>query len=202
MIKEIWDDKSVSAKIEKWKTEFSQIRSQVTEALADVPVTKSLYYVRGDRNRGITYTEANDKTMQNTICRYLKLNYASKDFAETGPTAETLLEKDPDYIIIGGAFQYAILNAAREDPVWQNLSAFKNNNVFNIGIGFVMFEQNGVELTVYLASLANKIYPEKFNFDVHAILKNIMKTYFEAELSDIDINNMLNGLSRSGQPLA
>jgi iron complex transport system substrate-binding protein len=201
MIKEIWDDASVAVKVETWKNEFTQIRDQITAALVDMPSTKSLFYVRGDRNYGIAYTEANDKSIQNTICRYLKLDYAGKDFTSSQPTAEAVLELDPDYIIVGGAFQSTIINEAKEDSIWQNLSAFKNNNVFNIGVGFVMFEQNGVWLTAYLAGLANNIYPGIFGFDVHAIVKNTALRYFGTELSDSDINNMLHGLKRNGQAI-
>jgi iron complex transport system substrate-binding protein len=201
MIKEIWDDASVAKKVETWKNEFSQIREQVTSVLSGVPTTKTLYYVRGDRNRGIAYTEANDKSIQNTICRYLKLDYAGKDFTSSQPTAEAILTLDPDYVIVGGAFQNAIISEAKADAVWQNLSAFKSNNVFNVGVGFVMFEQNGVWLTAYLADLANKVYPDTFKFDVPAIVKKTALNYFGAELSDSDINNMLRGLKRNGQPL-
>jgi iron complex transport system substrate-binding protein len=202
MIKEIWDDASAAAKVEAWKIEFAGIRDQITTALENVPTTKSLFYVRGDKNKGIAYTEASDKTIQNTVCKYLKLDYAGKGFASAEPTTEAVLELDPDYIIVGGAFQNSIIGAARDSSVWQNLSAFQNDKVFNIGMGFVMFEQNGVELTVYLADLANKIYPDIFSFDVSGILKNTVKTYFGTELSDADISNMLQGLKRNGQPLA
>jgi len=111
------------------------------------------------------------------------------------------LQLNPDYIIVGGAYQHAIINEARKNAAWQSLSAFTNNNVFNIGVGFVMFEQNGVELAVYLADLANKIYPDIFNFDVEKLLKETIKAYFGKELSDTDIYNMLHGLKRNGQPL-
>jgi iron complex transport system substrate-binding protein len=201
MIKQIWNDNAIVAKVETWKNDFTNIRNQITDALVFVQPTKTLYYVRGDKNNGITYTENSEKSIQNTICKYLKLEYASKDFKTSQPTAEAILQLDPDYIIVGGAYQHAIINEARTSAPWRSLSAFANNNVFNIGVGFVMFEQNGVELTVYLADLANKIYPEIFNFDVEKLLKETIKTYFGKELSDADIYNMLHGLKRNGQPL-
>jgi iron complex transport system substrate-binding protein len=200
MIKQIWSDESISKKVESWKNGFIDIRNQITSALVNVPTTKTLYYVRGDKNNGITYTENTEKSVQNTICKYLRLEYASKDFKTSQPTAEAILQINPDYIIVGGVYQHAIINAAKTSATWQNLSAFTNNNVFNIGVGFVMFEQNGVELTVYLADLANKIYPEIFNFDVEKLLKETIKTYFGKELSDMDIYNMLHGLKCNGQP--
>jgi iron complex transport system substrate-binding protein len=201
MITQIWNDEAIAIKIETWKNGFAGIRSQITNALANVQTTKTLYYVRGDKNAGIAYTENSEKSVQNTICKYLKLEYASKDFTTPKPTAEAIIQLNPDYIIAGGAYQHAILNAARTDATWRSLSAFANDNVFNIGVGFVMFEQNGVELTVYLADLANKIYPEIFDFNVEGLLKKTIQAYFGKELSDMDIRNMLRGLKRNGQPL-
>jgi iron complex transport system substrate-binding protein len=201
MIKQIWDDEAIAAKVETWKNGFTDIRNQITKALVDVQTTKTLYYVRGDKNKGIAYTENGEESVQNTICKYLKLEYASKYFTAPEPTAEAILQLNPDYIIVGGAYQHAIINTAKTTPTWQSLSAFVNDRVFNIGVGFVMFEQNGVELTVYLADLANKIYPEVFNFDVGGLLKETIKTYFTVELSDADVYNMLHGLKRNGQPL-
>jgi len=201
MIRQIWNDEVIATKVETWKNGFTDICNQITNALTNVQTTKTLYYVRGDKNKGITYTENSEKSVQNTICKYLKLEYASKNFTGSEPTAEAILQLNPDYIIVGGAYQHTIINAARINETWRNLSAFANNNVLNIGVGFVMFEQNGVELTVYLADLANKIYPEIFNFDVEGLLKETIKTYFGKELSDMDIYNMLHGFKRNGQPL-
>jgi iron complex transport system substrate-binding protein len=201
MIQQIWNDEAIAIKVETWKNGFTDIRNQITNALANVQTTKTLYYVRGDKNKGITYTENNEKSVQNTICKYLKLENISKDFTTSNPTAEAILQLNPDYIIVGGAYQHAIINTAKSSAAWQSLSAFANDNVFNIGVGFVMFEQNGVELTIYLADLANKIYPEIFNFNVEGLLKETIKTYFGKDLSDMDIYNMLHGLKRNGEPL-
>jgi len=201
MIKQIWSDKAIATKIDAWKNGFIDIRNQITNALINVQTSKTLYYVRGDKNNGITYTENSEKSVQNTICKYLKLEYASKNFTTSNPTAEAILQINPDYIIVGGAYQHAIIKEAKTNAAWQSLSAFANDNVFNIGVGFVMFEQNGVELVVYLADLANKIYPEVFSFDVEKLLKETIKTYFGIEVSDNDIYNMLHGLKRNGQPL-
>jgi iron complex transport system substrate-binding protein len=201
MIKQIWKDDAIATKIEIWKNGFADIRNQITNALVNVQTSKTLYYVRGDKNKGIAYTENSEKSVQSTICKYLKLEYASKDFTTSEPTAEAILQLNPDYILVGGLYQHVIINTAKTSTVWQSLSAFANGNVFNIGVGFVMFEQNGVELTVYLADLANKIYPGIFDFDVEGLLKETVKTYFGKELSDTDIYNMLHGLKRNGQPL-
>jgi iron complex transport system substrate-binding protein len=201
MIKQIWDDETAAERIDIWKGEFAQIRDQITTALAGVESGKTLYYVRGDRNRGIVATENNGMSIQSTICGYLKLEYAGKHFNSANPTAEAILKLDPDFVIVGGAYQNEIISDAKASAIWKNLSAFKNNNIFNIGIGFVMFEQNGVELTIYLAELANKIYPEIFSFDTEELLKDTMRTYFGTELTDTDAYNMLRGLNRNGQPL-
>ena len=203
MVTQIWDDPAVKSKVDGWIAEFTAVRNEITTTLANVEQTKTMYYVRGDRgDRDLRYTENSPSTMQGTIGRYLKLDYISANFTTNRPTAETLLEIDPDYIFVGGAFQHKLISEAKTDSVWSNLSAIKNDNIFKIGIGFVAFEQNGVGLTIYLANMANKVYPDKFNFDINKMLKDTMQNYFGATLSDNDINNMLNGLNRNGQPLA
>jgi len=113
MIKQIWNDEAVAIKVETWKNSFTDIRNQIIDALENVETTKTLYYVRGDKNNGITYTENNEKSIQNTICKYLKLEYAGKDFKSSNPTAEALLQLNPDYIIVGGAYQHAIIKEAK-----------------------------------------------------------------------------------------
>ena len=77
----------------------------------------------------------------------------------------------------------------------------KNDNVFNIGIGFVMFEQTSVEEIIFLADLANKVYPNKFDFDVHRMLKEIINKYFDVNLTDIEVSHMLAGLDQNGNSL-
>jgi iron complex transport system substrate-binding protein len=117
------------------------------------------------------------------------------------PTIEALFAADPDYVLIGGTYQNSLLKEIQGE-VWANLAAVKNNNVFNIGVGYVMFEQNGVELTIYLADIANKIYPDLFHFDIHNMLKKQMQLYFNKSLSDSEVSYMLSGLNVDGQPLA
>lgn len=200
MVKQIWDDKEVVIKVDKWKADFKEIEDEVAEKLKDITPTKTFFYVRGDRNRGINYTENTTATMQGTIARMLKLNIINFDVSQ--PTEEAVLEADPDYMVVGGAFQQTLIASAKSNPVWSNLSAVKNDTLFNIGIGFVAFEQNSVELPLYVATLANKIYPDLFEFDTHKLLKDTLKYYFGSDLTDADIAHMLNGHNSQGQPLA
>ncbi|MDR3263968.1 MAG: ABC transporter substrate-binding protein [Clostridiales bacterium] len=202
IIKKIWEGNEIKTKINEWENEFTAIKDEIILKLATIQTTQSLYYVRGDKNKGIRYTENSEKTIQNTIAKYLKLNYVSKDFTSSEPTAEVLLSTNPDYIFVGGAFQNTIINNIRTDSIWSGLSAVTNDKIFNIGVGFVMFEQNGVELSIYLADMANKIYPDKFNFDITQMLKDSMQKYFGKTISDNDATNMLNGKKANGENLA
>jgi hypothetical protein len=48
---------------------------------------------------------------------------------------------------------------------------------------------------------ANKLYPEYFDFDVEGEIKKLGKDFFDVDLTDAEIANMLNGLSRNGESL-
>ncbi|MDR0523964.1 MAG: ABC transporter substrate-binding protein [Candidatus Methanoplasma sp.] len=202
IVRSVWDGGGAGSKIDDWERGFDEVRSEILSKVPGGEAEKSVYYVRGDKNKGIRYTENSEKTVQNTFAKYLGLDYVGKSYDSSEPTAERLLADDPDYIIVGGAYQNRIIADAKSDPVWKNLSAVKGGRIFNIGVGFVMFEQNSVELTIYLADLANKIYPDRFAFDVPQMLKDCMLKYFGKEISDGDAENMLSGRGPDGESLA
>ena len=49
--------------------------------------------------------------------------------------------------------------------------------------------------------MANKLYPDLFEFDMVSLTKECMSKYFSYELSTEEANNILKGLDRNGEPL-
>jgi hypothetical protein len=68
-------------------------------------------------------------------------------------------------------------------------------------MGLTMFEQLSVFSPAFLMDQANKLYPEYFDFDVEGEIKKLAKDFFDVELTDAEVSNMLNGLSRNGESL-
>lgn len=202
LIMQIWDDQIVHTKIIEWKNEFTLVKNEILEKLESLKVeNQTLYYIRGDKYGGLNYTETKGSKIE-TYGAYLKLKFLGEFFGHNNrPSEETVLSLNPTYIITGGIYQNQIIDELYSNEVWNKLDAVKNNNVFNIGIGFVMFEQTSVEEIIFLADLANKVYPEIFNFDVNSILKGIIGKYFNVNLADIEVQYMLDGLDRNGNSL-
>ena len=126
----------------------------------------------------------------------------SINFESNRPSAEEICAIDPDVFVIGGIYQNTLLEQIKTTEPYVNLDAVKNNQVFNIPIGFTMFEQISVFSPVFLYDQANKLYPDYFDFDVEAEIKALSKEYFGIDLTDADVYNMLHGLDRNGQTLA
>jgi len=202
LIMQIWDDTSVHTKVVDWKNEFLIVKNEILiklETFADIYET--LYYIRGDKYGGLNYTETQGSKIE-TYGRYLNLKFLGEFFDHNNrPSEEAVLNLNPTYIITGGIYQDQIIEELYSNEVWNKLDAVKNNNVFNIGIGFVMFEQTSVEEIIFLADLANKVYPDIFDFDVHRMLKEIINKYFDVNLTDIEVSHMLAGLDQNGNSL-
>ena len=65
-----------------------------------------------------------------------------------------------------------------------------------------MFEQLSAVTPIFFYDMANKIYPNYFNYNVSQMIKDTVKEYFGTELTDEDVNNILNGNDRNGKDLA
>ena len=103
--------------------------------------------------------------------------------------------------MVGGIYQKTLLEQLTTTEPYKNLDAIKNGSYYNIPIGLTMFEQLSVFSPAFLMDQANKLYPEYFNFDVEGEIKSLAKYFFNAELTDAEVANMLNGLSRGCESL-
>ena len=203
LVKTLWGEREgVSGKVDAWKAYFAKAQTDIKTELNkhDEPI-RTLYYVRGDKNRGIGYTD-NGKSFVEYVYKFLGFDYVGNRFESNRPSAEEICAIDPDVFVIGGIYQNTLLEQIKTTEPYVNLDAVKNNQVFNIPIGFTMFEQISVFSPVFLYDQANKLYPDYFDFDVEAEIKALSKEYFGIDLTDADVYNMLHGLDRNGQTLA
>ena len=203
LVEQLWGEiDGVTKKVNAWKAQFNKAVSDIQIELAKHDdVKKSIYYVRGDKNNGIGYTDTG-KSFVEYAYKTLGLTYTGNSFGTNKPSAEAICEKNPDIFVIGGIYQKTLINQLMTSEPYTNLDAVNNNMVYNIPIGLTMFEQLSVYSPVFLCDQANKIYPDHFNFNIVQMVKDITNEYFSITLTDTDVYNMLNGLNRHGQPLA
>ena len=203
LAKTLWPDvEGVAEKVDAWKAEFQTIINEVKDTLESKSYSeKSVYYVRGDKNRGINYTDTG-KSFNEYIFELLGTKFLGNTMGKSQPSTEAILEADPQIIVMGGIHQHTLKNILVTDATWENVSAVKTNSIYNIGIGFSPMEQMGAFSPVFLADMANKLYPDDFHYDTVAMLKGLCQNYFGIALTDQQANYMLNGLGPDGNPMA
>lgn len=202
LIKQIWDDEDVHAKVDYWISNFDLTKNEITSKLANEENTnETLYYIRGDKYGGLNYTETKGSIIE-TFGSFLNLKFLGEFFNHNNrPQEEEVISLNPTYIITGGIYQNQIIEELYENSVWNKLDAVKEDKVFNIGIGFVMFEQSSVTETIFLQILANNVYPELFSFDIEQNLYDMIDKYYGVKLSNVEVGYMLKGLDREGNSL-
>lgn len=201
IVKQIWGDK-VADKVDTWQLEFSTAINTVKNELEKHPEIKkrTLYYVCGDKDRGLGYTDLG-KSLLEYVYNELNIDFVCNRFESNRPSAESVLEIDPDIVAIGGIYQQYLMEQIKIQEPWKQLKAVKNNDVINIPVGFVSFEQTCAESSLFIYDMANKLYPDLFNFDLKTMTKDCIKKYFNYELTDSDVSYMLQGLDKNGEPL-
>ena len=203
MVRQIWgDDETVSARIDMWQNDFSTALNDVKTVLAQHPEieTRTLYYNNGEKDRGLGYTDLG-KSLLETVYGALKIDFICNRFESNRPSVEAVLEVDPDLIAIGGIYQKKRLAELYATEPWNQLRAVQNNDVYNIPVGFVGFEQTCSTSALFIYSQANQLYPELFNYDMIALTKDYMQRYFGYTLTDEAAENMINGYFKDGSTM-
>lgn len=202
LVKEIWDSEEVAEKVDAWKNKVSTAISEVTAELSKHEITqKKLMYVRGDKNNRIGYTDTQSSFTEYAF-RSLGFDFAGAHFGTTKPSQEAIMKYNPDIFVIGGIYQNTLIETLKSDTTYQTLDAVKNNRIYSIPVGLTMFEQLSAMTPIFIYDMANKIYPEYFNFDISLMVKETILAYFGTELTDYQIDNMLAGKDASGNNLA
>lgn len=202
LVTQIWDSNDVKTKVEKWKSKVSKAINDIKQELNKHELSqKKIMYVRGDKNKGIEYTDTKGSFTEYAY-RILGFDFAGSSFDTNKPSKEEICSYNPDAFVIGGVYQNKLVEALKNDAVYSNLNAVKNGNIYTIPVGLTMFEQLSAVTPLFFYDMANKIYPEYFNYDISTMLKETIKEYFNTDLTNEDINNILTGKNKDGNDLA
>lgn len=155
LIAQIWP--RTEDKVSDWKEELDQAIDDITSVLDTKTITpRTIHYVRGDKDRGLGYTDTAGSLVETVYESYFGLIYLGKSFESNKPSIEEIMLQNPDIIVVGGAYQNKIINDASTTEPQSLLDAFANNQVFNIPLGFVMWEQNSIALPLFLYDQAKQ----------------------------------------------
>lgn len=207
LAEQLWPDVAgVKEKAEQWKSELQGVIDDVQSMFESMSESRfslhvrSLYYIRGDKDRGICYTDKG-RSFNEYVFDLLGTSFLGSTFGTNKPSTEALLAADPEVIVIGGIYQHSLKAVLTTDSTWENISAVKSGEIYTIGIGFSPMEQLGAFSSVFVASMANALYPDYAHFDTEKMLKGACFTYFGISLTDEQAQYMLSGLGPDGNPM-
>lgn len=105
-------------------------------------------------------------------------------------TSEQFFEWNPDYIISSAVGDDDILLT---DAKYSSLTAVKEGHVYTNPQGIFWWNRYSVETILQLKWATSILYPELFtDVDIHSEVENFYKEFFNYEISDEDVDNMLN----------
>ena len=201
LVTNIWDGDEIKTKAIAWENKVNKAINDVKTELAKHELTqKKVFYVRGDKDKGVGYTDTKGSFTEYAY-RTLGFNFVGSSLTTTQPSKEEIVEQNPDVFVCGGQYQNKNINVLKTEEPYVNLDAVKNNKVYNIPIGFTAFEQLSAMTPIFFYDQANKIYPEYFSYDISSMVKSTIKEYFGTDLTDTQVSNMLQGLSPEGGSL-
>lgn len=203
MVTKIWDDEEVKVRAEKWEQKVTNVVTEIQLEIAKHDIKdQKLYYVRGDKDNGIGYTDTKGSFVEYA---YRVLGFecmsSSLDYSGNKPSAEAICEFNPDVVVMGGIYQNKHMIDIKNTEPYTTLNAVKNNRVYTIPIGFTQMEQINIFTAEFFCDQANKLYPEIFNYDVNKMLRVSAKEWFNIELTNEQIQFMLNGLGPDGKDM-
>lgn len=203
MLGEIFGD-SAKAYAAKWEDKLDSTIQTISDDLKDLPEDKkcNVYYVDA------TGAEASNENLFLTAGGGSFVEYwinASGANLVTSPykdleqiDQEEGLSLNPDTIFICGWLEYEAKDIMMNDPLWQDISAVKNDRVFLMPTSLASYDRFSVELPLMLSYTANRLYPDYHEFGGISELREFYKEYYGREFSDEQLENMLKGLNPDG----
>ena len=203
MVATIWPDADVKAASKAWNDKFDQAVADIQTELAkhNLEIEK-LFYVRGDKDKGIGYTDTKGSFVEYA---YRMLGFesmsATLESGQNKVSDEALCAYNPDVFVMGGIYQNKHVEDIKTTEPYTTLDAVKNNRIYTIPMGLTQMEQLNCLSAEFFYDQANRLYPDIFHYDVEAMLKNSVKGYFGSDLTDKQVGYMLNGLNPTGGQL-
>lgn len=111
-------------------------------------------------------------------------------------TMEEILEIDPDIILLSWFDPFVpedLYNNTIDGQDWSNVKAVKEKRVYKTPIGIYRWDAPGVETPLMMEWLATLIQPEIFSdIDMDQEIKDYFKNYFNVDLSEENLNQILS----------
>ena len=176
--------------------------NEVETALSGkIEIKDTLYYIHGNNNKGL-YKTAGGGTMNEAWANAAFVNFATSKLlssSETVVDAEAILAENPTVIVVGGKYQHRLATELKNTEEWSNISAVQENRIYTVPYGISPFDRFGAEFALMIPWVATTVYPDLYEFDVHEEIKSFYAKFTGCELSDEQVDYIVNGLAPNGK---
>ncbi len=105
---------------------------------------------------------------------------------------EQIYEWDPDIIFIwNGPSAQDIMDNNVEGHDWSNISAIKNKKVYKVPCGVFAWYPVGSDVPLMMEWVAQKAYPDVFDYDIEADTFDYYQKIYDYELTDEQLSKIL-----------
>jgi len=189
----------VEDKANAWVKEVKDTIADIERKCGTNNSEKAVYYVNGEKSKGLYYSDGGN-SMISRIYDVSNVRLATEKYEVLNVhkvSDEEMVSLNPYAMMIGGAYQNNLIASLNASEVWSSLDCVKENRVFRIPVCMLGIENVSCETSLmlkYTASLFND-----YSFDKYQETKDCIKKYFGYDLTNEDVDNMFNGLSKTGE---
>jgi iron complex transport system substrate-binding protein len=122
-----------------------------------------------------------------------KFPKAPANAANVSVDFEFLYKNQPDVITVRSKDMYDYIMNSNSQNQWQSLNAVKNKRVYLEPKGVYLWSVRSAEGALQPLWLAKNLHPDLFkDLDINKKVKDYYKTYYNYDLSDSDLKDILN----------
>lgn len=189
----------VKAKAAAWIKDVKDTIEEIRAVVGDGSSETSVYYVNGEKEKGLFYSDGGNSMISRIldiagVCLATE-KYEVKNVHKVSD--EEMIALNPYAMLIGGAYQNKLADQLSASEVWSALECNQAGRVYRIPVAMVGIENVSAETPVMLRYAAS-LFCDAYDYDVRSGLKENIKKYFNYDLTDQDVENMCNGLTKSG----
>ena len=190
---------------DKWLEYYNETEKYISEKISTVQEEDrpGVYYIYGQSNKGLGRT-AGGGSINEVMIEGAGGRFLTSDLSNDGPTIteEEAISRNPDVIMIGGIYGSDLQDELEGKPEWSGVKAVKDQKIFRIPVGFISWDFYGVEYPLLKLWIAKQLYPELIDKDMHEETKSFHKDFYGIELTDDEVDHILNGLDPNGEKYA
>ena len=184
----------------KWQNFMNTTLDKIASDVSAIPADKkkTVYYVNASTNKGI-YNTAGGGSFQEYWINTIGGELVTSDYQNISLIdREAVLSLKPDAIIISGYLSHQYQSQIMNDPLWEDIPAVRNGEVYIMPTGIVGYEKFAVDIPILFTYSLSLLYPEYHSFGGIDELRKFYTEFYGHDFSDELLANMLSCLNPDG----